>query len=151
MKAIVIYDSQWGNTEKIAQAIGRGIEGDVKVVKVLDAGTEDIADCPLVFIGSPTQGGRQTTAVKNFMDKISPDMMKDKRFAAFDTRLKNIMVRMFGFAAPRIGEAIKEKGGNVAAQPEGFFVKSTKGPLLEGEEERAAAWAKSLVAGEPSG
>jgi flavodoxin I len=150
MKAIVIYDSLYGNTEQIAKAIGAALGNESKVVKAGEAKAADIAPYSLVIIGSPTQGGRQTAAVKTFLDSIPPEALKDKRFAAFDTRAKNFFVKMFGWAANRIEAAIKEKGGNVTAQPQGFFVKGTKGPLMDGELERAATWAKSIAAGVPT-
>jgi flavodoxin len=151
MAAIVIYDSQYGNTEAIAKAIGKGFGEDTKVVRVGEVKVEDIAPYHFVIIGSPTQGGRQTPAIKDFVAKIPAEALKEKRLAAFDTRLKNILVKMFGYAAPRIEAAIKAKGGNTTAQPQGFFVKSTKGPLLNGELERATNWAKSVAAGVPTG
>ncbi len=150
MKAIVIYDSQYGNTEQIAKAIGSGFGEETRVVKVGEVKAEDIAPYHFVIIGSPTQGGRQTAAIKDFLDKLPAEALKEKRLAAFDTRLKNIFVKMFGYAAPRIEAAIKEKGGNATAQPQGFFVKSAKGPLLDGELERATTWAKSVAAGVPT-
>jgi flavodoxin len=151
MKAIVIYDSQYGNTEEVAKAIGKGFGEEAKVVRVGDAKAEDIAPYHFVVIGSPTQGGRQTPAVKAFVDNLPAAALKEKRLAAFDTRLKNVFVKMFGYAAPRIEAAIKEKGGNTTAQPQGFFVKSAKGPLVDGELERATTWAKSVGAGVPTG
>jgi len=151
MSAIVIYDSLYGNTEQIAKAIGRGFGEDTKVIKVGDAKIEDIAPYHFVIIGSPTQGGRQTVAVKEFLEKLPAEALKEKRLAAFDTRLKSVFVKIFGYAAPRIEAAIKEKGGNATAQPQGFFVKSAKGPLLDGEIERATNWAKSVAAGVPTG
>jgi flavodoxin len=150
MKALVVYDSLYGNTEQIAKAIGAALGDDSRVVKVGEANVADIAAYSLIFIGSPTQGGRQTPAVKNFLNNITPEALKDKRLAAFDTRAKSFFVKLFGWAANRIEDAIKDKGGNVTAQPQGFFVKATKGPLVEGELERAATWAKSVAAGVPT-
>jgi flavodoxin I len=151
MSAIVIYDSQYGNTEQIAKAIGKGFGEDTKVIKVGEAKAGDIAPYHFVIIGSPTQGGRQTAAVKAFLEKLPAEALKEKRLAAFDTRLKNVFSKVFGYAAPRIEAAIKEKGGNATAQPQGFFVKGAKGPLLDGELERATTWAKSVAAGVPTG
>jgi len=151
MKAIVIYDSQYGNTEQLAKAIGAAIGEEAKVVRVGEVKYADLAPYHFILIGSPTQGGRQTKAVKAFLDNLPAEALKEKRLAAFDTRFKNVLTKVFGYAAPRIEAAIKEKGGNATAQPQGFFVKSTKGPLLEGELERAAAWAKSVMAGVPTG
>jgi len=150
MKALVIYDSLYGNTEQIAKEIGAALGSGSKVVRVKEAKVEDVASSHLVIIGSPTQGGKQTMAIKTFVDGLPVEALHDKRFAAFDTRFKNIMARIFGYAAPRIELAIRDKGGNTTAQPQGFFVKGNKGPLLEGELERAATWAKSIAAGLPT-
>jgi flavodoxin I len=150
MKTIVVYDSQFGSTEQIAKAIGKSLGEDTRVVKVGEAKAEDLGFYNLIIIGSPTQGGRATKAMQAFLDAIPADALKGKRLAAFDTRLKNVMVKMFGYAAPRIEVAIKAKGGNSTAQPQGFIVKGTKGPLVDGELERAAAWAKAVAAGVPT-
>jgi len=151
MKALVIYDSQYGNTEKIAKALGQGFTGDVKVLKVGDVKPEDIAWSKFVLIGSPTQGGRPTMAVKAFLDKLPDDAFTGKRLAAFDTRSKSFITKLFGYAADKIEASLKDKSGNPTAQPKGFFVQGTKGPLAEGEEEKAAAWAKAIAAGSPTG
>lgn len=65
--------------------------------------------------------------------------------AAFDTRLPAKWVKIFGYAADRIGDSLKRRGGKLAAPPEGFFVEGTIGPLKEGEPERAAGWAEEIV------
>jgi flavodoxin len=150
MKALIIYDSQYGNTEKIAQAIGAGFEGEIKVLKVGDIKPEDISRAGIVIIGSPTQGGRQTPAVKTFVENLPADTFTGKRLAAFDTRMKSFWVKMFGWAADKIEDSLKGKGGNITAQPQGFLVKTAKGPLVEGEEARATTWAKAIAAGVPT-
>jgi flavodoxin I len=150
MKALVIYDSKYGYTEKIAKAIGAAIGEEARVMKVGDVKVEDIAAYSYIIIGSPTQGGRMTPAMKTFLDSLPADIFRGKRFAAFDTRMKSLFVKMFGWAAAKIEASIKEKGGNTTAQPQGFFVKSGKGPLADGELERATVWAKSIVAGVPT-
>jgi flavodoxin len=145
MTALVIYDSQYGNTEQIARAIGGAIGAEVKAVKFGEVSVAELGSCDLLFVGSPTQGGRNTMAVKGFLDNIPADTLKNVRVAAFDTRIKMKLVKIFGYAAPRIADTLKSKGGNLVAPAEGFFVKSAKGPILDGELERAAAWAKSLA------
>jgi|WetSurMetagenome_2_1015567.scaffolds.fasta_scaffold28708_2 flavodoxin len=149
MKALVIFDSQYGYTEKIAKAIAKGFTGDIRVKKVGEVTPEDIAWSKLVVIGSPTQGGRQTAAIKTFAAGLKADSFTGKRLAAFDTRMKGF-VKMFGNAAQKIESSLKDKGGNFTAQPQGFWVKSSKGPLVEGEEERATIWAKAVAAGVPT-
>ncbi len=55
------------------------------------------------------------------------------------------VARLFGYAAGRIADSLKAKGGNLAPPPEGFIVKGNEGPLKEGELERAAGWAKGIL------
>jgi flavodoxin I len=145
MKALVIYDSLYGNTEQIARAIGGAIAEDVKVVKVGEANTFELGAYDLLFIGSPTQGGRHTKAMKEFLDRIPDGTLKNKNVAAFDTRMKSMFVKLFGWAASRIADDLIGKGAKLVAPSEGFLVKSAKGPLVDGELERAAAWAKGIA------
>jgi flavodoxin len=146
MKTLIIYDSQFGNTEQIAQAMAAALGVEAKAVKVGQANAGDFAAFDLIIIGSPTQGGRMTPAMKTFLDSLPADVLKGKRLAAFDTRARTFFVKIFGWAANRIEAAIKEKGGSSTAQPQGFFVKATRGPLVDGEIERAVAWAKGIAA-----
>lgn len=150
MKVLIIYDSLYGNTEKIAKAMGEAVGAEAKVAKVGEVKPEDIAASNLLIVGSPTQGGRTSPAMKTFLNGLTAEALAGKRVAAFDTRMKTFFVKMFGWAANRIEAAFKEKGANSTAQPQGFFVKGSKGPLVDGEVERAATWAKSVVAGVPT-
>ena len=146
MKALVVYDSLYGNTEQIAKAIGEGIGGGVKVVRSAEADVSSLGDYDLIIIGAPTQAGRPMRTAQAFLDKLPADALKNKKVVAFDTRGKTWIVKIFGWAATRIEKVLIEKGGSLVAPGEGFFVKATKGPLMEGELERAAAWAKGIAA-----
>jgi flavodoxin len=146
MKALVIYDSQYGNTEKIAKAIGGAIGADVKVARFGEVKAAELGSYDLLIVGSPTQGGRYTMSMKDFLDAIPSDALKNVRVASFDTRLKTKLAKVFGYAATRIADTLKIKGGNLLAPAEGFLVKGVKGPIIEGELERAAAWAKDIAA-----
>ena len=145
MKTLVIYDSVHGNTEQIARAIGKGIGGEVKIVRPSELNGLEFKDFGLLVIGSPTQGGRPLPSIKDFVDKIPPDTLKNLKIAVFDTRIPAKWVSIFKYAAGRISAALEEKGIKPIAPPEGFFVKGTKGPLKEGELERAVEWAKNLA------
>jgi flavodoxin I len=146
MKALVIYDSVYGNTEKIARAIGGALSGEVKVLRVSEISPSELGTFTLVIVGSPTNGGRPTTAVLDFLAKAPGSCLKGLDVAAFDTRLSTKWVGIFGYAAGKIGSNLKSRGSNLVVNPEGFFVKGTKGPLKDGESERAANWAKSFKA-----
>jgi flavodoxin len=145
MKTLVVYDSTYSNTEKIAKTIGSGIKGDVKVLRAAEANTADFASFDLIVIGSPTYGGRPMPSVADLMNKISESVVKGKNVAAFDTRIPTKIVKIFGFAADRIAKNLKDKGANLVVPAEAFYVAGKEGPLKDGELERAAAWAKTLI------
>ncbi|MBU7016773.1 MAG: flavodoxin family protein [Theionarchaea archaeon] len=143
MKVLVVYDSKYGNTKKIAEAIGDTSGGRVVHVDVVDS--SELENLDLFIVGSPTHGGRPTPAIQDFLKNIPNSSIRDINVAAFDTRFSKRWVKIIGFAAKKIGSILKKKGGNLVLPPEGFIVKATKGPLEEGELERAANWSKSVV------
>ena len=150
MKALIVYDSMYGNTEKIAKSIGGAIAGDVKVLRIGEVNPSELESIDLLIVGSPTQGFRPTKSVQTFIESIPGNALKGIDVAAFDTRIPasdvgtglRLLMKMGGYAAPRIADALKKKGGNLAVPPEGFFVKDKEGPLKEEELERAASWAE---------
>jgi flavodoxin len=156
MKSIVIYDSQFGNTEKIAQSIRDVLaeQGEVILVRVGDFNQGMLKDAELLIVGSPTQKFRATDAIKGFLKAIPSHQLKGFRVAAFDTRLtqSNIdgtpvlpyFVKIFGYAAEPISKELQKRGGELVLPPEGFYVAETEGPLIEGELERAVDWARKL-------
>ena len=142
MRTLVIYDSTYGNTAKIAQAIGTAITAQVLRVGEVNPSAMNALD--LLILGSPTMGGKPTQAIQDWLQALAP-ALKGVNVAAFDTRLTAKWVRLFGYAAEKIAGSLKANGGTLLGSPAGFFVKGTKGPLQEGELERAAAWAKEIV------
>jgi len=145
MKALIVYDSVYGNTEKIARAIAEAItpSGEVKVLRAGEANPSDLESTELLIVGSPTHGGRPTPPIKDLLNKAPK--LQGINVAAFDTRIMTKLVGVFGYAAGRIANNLKKKGGTLIASPEGFFVTGGQGPLKEGELERAAAWAKGML------
>ena len=145
MKALIVYDSIYGNTEKIARAIAEAItpSDEVKVLRAGEANPSELASIDLLIVGSPTHAGRPTPAIKDLLNKV-PEL-QGVNVAAFDTRIPTKLVRVFGYAAGRIANNLKKKGSTLIASPEGFFVTGGQGPLKEGELERAAAWAKGIL------
>ena len=146
METLIVFDSTYGNTEKIAKAIYDAITGEVKVIRASIANPAELEMIDLLVVGSPTLGGRPTPAIQEYLAGIPELAIKGKKVAAFDTRYSTRMVKIFGFAADRISESLKVKGATIVSSPMGFFVKGKKGPLREGELERAAEWAKQIVA-----
>lgn len=147
MKAMVIYESAYGNTEQIARAIysSLGAPEEVAIMKAGSVNPEQLRGLALLVVGAPTNGGRPTPAMLDFLNKIPGTALHGIKVAAFDTRLSNKVVGIFGYAAGKIADNLTKKGGILMAPPEGFFVKGSKGPLKDGELERASAWAKDLA------
>jgi flavodoxin len=145
MKVLVVYDTAYGNTEKIGRAIAGAIGDDVKILHAGETGPSDVEGIDFLFIGAPTQGGRPTRPTQDLLKKLSDTDVKGLKIATYDTRISAKWVGIFGYAAGRIAKALKKKGGNLVRDPEPFFVNGTEGPLREGEAERAAAWAKEII------
>ena len=147
MKALIIYDSVYGNTEKIAETMAEAIaaSGEIKALRAGEANPSELESLDLLIVGSPTHGGRPTAAVQDFLNKVTQQSLKGIKVAAFDTRISKKIVGVFGYAAGRIANNLKKKGGVLIASPEGFFVTGGQGPLKEGELERAAAWVKGIL------
>ena len=159
MKALLVYDSFFGNTERIAQSIGNalGPPEDVGILRVGNVRPEQLAGLKLMIVGSPTRAFRPSPAVTNFLKSIPKNGLKGVKVAAFDTRMTEeeinsavfilrILVNIFGYAARPISDRLVKKGGQLIVPPEGFFVHGTEGPLKEGELERASDWAKQILA-----
>ena len=147
MKVLIVYDSVYGNTEQIAKAVAGAItpSDGVKVLRAGEANPSELESIDLLIVGSPTQGGRPTPAIQDFLNKVSEPAIKGINVAAFDTRFSTRWVGIFGYAAGKIADSLKRKGTTLVASPEAFFVKGKEGPLKDGELERAASWAKEIA------
>lgn len=161
MKAVVVYESLWGNTAAIAKAIAEGIGPGVKALTTDEATANAIAGANLIVAGSPLLGFSLPT------DKIRADIGKNEgsrdnppdlahpsirswldalpagngRAAAFETRIWWSP----GSAAKKILKKLENSGYKGSAAPEKFIVTGKYGPLKEGELERARAWGAELA------
>jgi flavodoxin len=143
MNTLIIYDSLYGNTELLARTISEAVTGDLEVARVGDTNLSGLGSFDLVIVGSPTQGGRPTQAMQEYLSRLPS--LGGAKVAAFDTRLTKRWVKVFGFAASGIATSLKARGGTLVAEPEGFFVEGKEGPLVEGERERAKAWTLGIL------
>jgi len=145
MNALVVYDSQYGNTERIAQAIVDALRaaGQARAIRVADADPVVLQGVDLLVVGSPTQGWRPTPAVQHFLEQVSAASIRDLVIACFDTRFRKPRW-MTGSAAERMARTMRRRGGELLLEPESFFVQGTEGPLDSGEIGRAADWALLL-------
>jgi flavodoxin len=157
MKVLVVYDSVFGNTAKIAQAIKSGLEpyADARLIQAQEISAATLIDINVLIVGSPTRGFRPTEAVQDLLSAIDPKALNHVKVAAFDTRFKadelrsattRFIVKTGGYAAKRIASQLEKAGGSLIAPPEGFYVEDIEGPLKEGELERAEVWGRALLA-----
>jgi flavodoxin len=153
MKSLVIYDSAYGNTAKVARAICDHLGADADLALAIDVDSRDLDGVDLLVVGSPTQGGRATPPVQQFLAELPK--LHGVRVAAFDTRIDKgrvnaglrLLMKAIGFAADKISRNLKSKGGSLAAKPAGFIVTGKEGPLEPAELARAGAWAEAIAAG----
>lgn len=165
MRALVIYETMFGNTRKIAEAVAEGMrEGArVEVADVKDAPADVPQEVDLVVVGGPThafsmsrhstrretahRGGRIADVPRGIRDWLS-DLPSDghpQTFVAFDTRVD--MPLMPGAASRSATRAARRKGFRHTAEPESFLVEGYEGPLVDGELDRAREWGRRLTAG----
>jgi menaquinone-dependent protoporphyrinogen IX oxidase len=153
MKGIVIFDTSYGNTRKIAETIAEtlkesGIEVDafyVKKVKKLSP-----KDYNFLVLGSPTRMGTMSFTVKRFLSKVKSEEWANKPFAAFDTEnpenIEQARIQNKEWsAAEKIAKRLKDKKMNQVLPVLKAVVLGWKGPLQEGEIERAKEYARELA------
>lgn len=156
MKALVVFESFFGNTEKIANAVAGGLAAhcEVTVLRVADTRPEQFKAFDLVVVGSPTRGFQPSDGTKALLKALPAGALQGVKVAAFDTRMDvkevnnaflTFMEKIFGYAAEPIGKALVKAGGTLTGKPQGYFVHGSEGPLWDGELERAAAWGEQLA------
>ena len=159
MKSLVVYDSQYGNTKKVAETIAGVLaqRGSCLAVHVAEVQPGDLAGIDTLVVGSPTQQLSATGGIKSWLDGLPAGSLNGVRGAAFDTRFTQqkideikilaFFVSIFGYGAKPIARRLAKKGAQIIAEPVGFYVADTEGPLLDQELERAGAWAAALETG----
>lgn len=166
MKAAVVYESMFGNTKEIGEAIAEGLRelADVRVGSVDDLAPERLGDVALVIVGGPTQSrgiakrdARRSIESKKAFARWGPVLpgasslaewlerlpTGSTSWAAFDTRLPKSTL-LVGSAAREIARRLAKAGHEVVGT-ESFFVEGTGGPLVDGERVRAVAWGQALA------
>lgn len=166
MKALVVYESMYGNTAEIAMAIGRGLQmggAEIVVAPVDDVEAARASEVDLFVVGGPTHAhgmSRPATREQALRDgknkyedptegsglRVWMDGLPDGRgttAAAFDTRMKGPKM-LTGSAAKGIAERLARHGYRATGQP-GSFLVTKQSTLVDGERERAYAWALDLA------
>jgi flavodoxin len=140
MKAVVIYDSNFGNTKILAESIAKQIGAQIHSVN--DITQNDLIGLDLLIVGSPINAWHPTAKITGFLSSLNPSSLSKVKAAAFDTRIK---IFISGNAAKKISRRLQEKGATIITEPRGFYVKDKEGPLSDGEIENAKQWAKDII------
>ena len=163
--ALVVYESMWGNTGRIAEAIARGM-GGATVAEVSNASLADVPGLDLLVVGGPThafsmtrsttrqdahrqgapRGGEQR-GIRELLAELPADL--DVPVATFDTRVAKVR-HLPGSAAKAAEKALRGHHGARVVGRESFHVEDSAGPLLPGEVERAEAWGAHLATADTS-
>ena len=146
MKGLVVYDTSYGNTQKIAEAIAQTLKAATIEVDIADVhhAKPDAASYDFLVLGSPTKLGTMSFATKRFIGKIKKEWA-GKPFAAFDTENPENMTNPQWSAAEKIAVQLKEKGLRQLMSTLKAAVEGKKGPLLEGEMGKTEGYAKEFI------
>lgn len=160
MHAVVVFESIWGNTERLAREIAAGIGEGTEVIDAASAPDAIGSDVDLIVVGGPThafsiptaatwesarQQGAETipaSGLREWLDQLASPTAAVK-VATFDTR--TVSPRLPGSAAKKAMKRLVALGFRASAQPESFGVHGYSGPLGEGELERARRWGGDLA------
>jgi hypothetical protein len=164
MRALVVYESMFGNTEKIASAVAAGLAAYAEVsVREVSGAPRELDDLDLLVVGAPTNGyglsrpqSRASAAQMASADGLISaqaglrewlaDLAETRPWApaaAFDTSL-NKPRWLVGSAARQAAKQLRRRGHPLLAQPESFHVAGTMGPLVDGELDRARTWGATI-------
>jgi hypothetical protein len=164
MTVLVVFESMFGNTRVIADAVAEGVARHLPVeqVEVGRAPTVIGGEVELLVVGGPTHafglsrsGTRQSAAQQAEDGLVSAGIglrewlgalqkaAADVAVAAFDTRISR--PRLPGSAAAGADKRLRRLGFRSVAPSTSFYVEGTTGPLLEGEAERARRWGEALA------
>ncbi len=163
MKILVVYESYWGNTAAVARAIAEGLGPEARAMSTAEAKGEALAAFDLIVAGSPiigfqlpTEKSRNDMAAKPGKAPAPPDLSHPSmrswlealpqasgraRAAAFETGFKLSP----GGSAAKILKLLEGKGYRPIAKKQRFLVKTSYGPVREGELDRAKAWGAELA------
>jgi hypothetical protein len=165
--ALVVLESMFGNTDKIGNAIADGLRDAGVAVTVEDVAAAPVDLSPavgLLVVGAPThalslsrpntradavrQGAPDEKAATGLREWLSTVLPQDPAHApvvaVFDTRVTKVR-RLPAAAGPRAARLARRRGLAVVGRPRAFLVSDVKGPLEDGELERASAWGRELA------
>ncbi len=148
MKGAVVYHSKWGNCKQVAESIAGGLAESGYVVSLLEATTTKKLGSDIGFIvaGSGTRAGKATGPIRKFIKKYVDKDWAGKPFAAFGTGIRGKSDKPDPKGADQIDKMLRERDLLPLAAPLKAYVEGMKGPLAEGELERAKQYGRDIAA-----
>jgi flavodoxin len=147
MNALVLYDSRFGNTERVAEAIALVLQESVPTrlarIGEIDC-AEALEDVTLLVVGGPTHRHGISAVLRETLDCLGDRALDGVHVATFDTRLHGLRV-VTGSAATRLARMLRRRGAWLVVPPASFIVEGGEGPLDAGELEHARTWAVEVL------
>ena len=149
----IVVESKYGNTAKVAEAIAKGLNEsgieDVTISRIREADISQIARADIILIGSPNHVGGPTRSVRKFIRGMSTNNLSDKPVAFFDTYIgKDVGKAVHKMETEMFSRSPKTR---VLTPGLSLRVEGMKGPLAEGELEKAAEFGQSISTAARSG
>ena len=134
-KALIVYESKYGNTRLVAEKIAEGIsqvsEIDIELVELKDVNLNQLDEFDTILIGSPNHVGSPTRGIRKFIDKLSKSKIENKKGAVFDTYMGKDFEKAVKKMEKQIGA--KVPGLTLVAPGLSIRVDGMKGPVTDGE------------------
>ena len=148
VKVCIVYDTRYGNTRRVAEAILEGVEeiGEVEAVLVRPEQTEpaEMLECDVILIGSPNHYGGPTREIKEFIDGLGKVGLEGRHGAVFDTYLG---AGFYEKAVKGMEKRISEKVRGLKLMVPGLsiLVERSKGPIVEGGLPRCREFGRRIA------
>ncbi|MFX1593865.1 MAG: flavodoxin family protein [Promethearchaeota archaeon] len=159
MKVLIVYDTKYGNTEKVAKLIAEGINSnngnEVIVNNVKDVNLKKEASYDLILIGSPVHFGKHVGSVKKFINKLPKSQLKVNTYSIFNTYMGEDPetteegICYYKKMLDKMDKQINEMMSNLTklSSPLSIKVAGMKGPILNEELPKCKDFGMKIVQG----
>lgn len=141
MKSLVIFDSNQGNTQKVAEVIAKVLKA--KAVNISSISPSQLTNLDLLVVGTPIIGWMPTVGMQEFLSDLREGQLEGVKATTFDTR---VTLFMHGDAMGKVAGTLEDVGADIFIDPSPFYVAGPQADphLVEGELEKAKEWALSI-------
>ncbi len=150
MSVLIVYESKYGNTKKVAETIGEGITEagkEIHLTHVKEVENDTVKDFDVILIGSPTYVGSPAKSIKKFIKSLVDMSLQGKSYAVFDTQMGGTGGGFLRNTVKKMEEQIEKTIPDLKKIISGLQVgvKGIKGPLSDGELSRCKNFGIELI------